>query len=93
MRESGLPEPTAPYRLGPGAGYAGSPRQQQNGAVPPVPAEQQQEQQDWAQPAMEQQQAQALAVLDASLEQLWAAAPVGTLVVVVTGQGDTTYGR
>lgn len=42
---------------------------------------------------MEQQQAQALAVLDASLEQLWAAAPVGTLVVVVTGQGDTTYGR
>jgi hypothetical protein len=34
-----------------------------------------------------------LAELDAGFAALWAAAPAGTLVVVVTGQGDTAYCR
>lgn len=57
-------------------------------------------QQDGVQPPAAAQQAgsraerdAALQSLDRSLRQVWEAAPGGTLVVVVTGQGDTTYSR
>ncbi|KAL4421609.1 hypothetical protein ABPG75_010900 [Micractinium tetrahymenae] len=71
-------------------GQQGSPdggREQQGDAQPPQ-QQAQQAQHDW-----QAQQAAALSALDASLAQLWEAAPAGTLLVVVTGQGDTSYSR
>ena len=57
-------------------------------------------QQDGAQaPAYTQQEGglaqrdAALRALDRSLGQVWEAAPAGTLLLVVTGQGDTSYSR
>lgn len=57
-------------------------------------------QQDGAQPAAAAQQAgtlvqrdEALRALDRSVGQVWEAAPPGTLLLVVTGQGDTSYSR
>lgn len=42
---------------------------------------------------LQQQQADALQSLDRSLETVWQAALPGTMLVVVTGQGDTSYSR
>ena len=58
------------------------------------PQEQQPSRQEQQQPSsLAEQQAAALASLDASLQQLWDASPAGTMLVVVTGQGDTSYSR
>ncbi|PSC70139.1 small RNA degrading nuclease 5 [Micractinium conductrix] len=87
------------------AGGGGTPEQQQrDGQAPGSDAAQQQEQQGGGDgeagqppaagsPNWPARQAAALASLDASLQQLWDAAPPGTLLVVVTGQGDTSYSR
>ncbi|KAI3430222.1 hypothetical protein D9Q98_004819 [Chlorella vulgaris] len=59
----------------------------------PASQEQQRQQQGAGHGQHAQPHEQALAELDAGFAALWAAAPAGTLVVVVTGQGDTAYCR
>lgn len=108
VRAAGEPEPSPAYLQAGGAEAAEAAEQRdqqdggrQQGQQPPAagspagspPGEQraqpaQQAQRDW-----HAQHAAALASLDASLAQLWEAAPAGTLLVVITGQGDTGYCR
>lgn len=108
VRAAGEPEPSPAYLQAGGAEAAEAAEQRdqqdggrQQGQQPPAaaspagspPGEQRAQQAQQAQRDWHAQHAAALASLDASLAQLWEAAPAGTLLVVITGQGDTGYCR
>ena len=91
-REAGEDEPSAPFLAPlPSSSGGGSEEPQQLGATE---VQQQESAGDGdGHQQLQQRHVSALVSLDASIGRLWEAAPVGTLVVVVTGQGDTGYSR